>query len=154
MENRNGLCVQALVTTAHGTTESKGATELLARQIDLSAQAPETLAADKGYHSAEVVGFCRTNGIKPHVAQQKGRSVKGLDGRTTRSLGYQTSQRIRKRIEEVFGWCKEIGGLRRTRKRGTDRIGLSTLLILTSYNLVRMGKLPGSPPGTRGPATA
>ena len=153
MENRNGLCVQALVSTAHGTTESKAATELLARQIDLTEKAPETLAADKGYHSAHVVGFCRENGIKPHVATVKDRQVEGLDGRTTRSLGYQTSQKMRKRIEEIFGWCKEIGGLRRTRKRGTDRIGLSTFLILTSYNLVRMGKLLGSPPGN-GLATA
>lgn len=153
MENRNGLCVQAMVTTAHGTTESQGATELLARQIEQSEKSPETLAADKGYHSAEVVGFCRNHGIKPHIAQQKGRSVKGLDGRTTRSLGYHTSQKLRKRIEEVFGWCKEIGGLRRTRKRGTDRVGLSTMLILTTYNLVRMGKLLGSPP-VNGLATA
>ena len=142
-----------LVSTAQGTTESKAATELLARQMDGTEKAPETLAADKGYHSAQVVGFCRENGIKPHVATVKGRQVEGLDGRTTRSLGYQTSQKIRKRIEEVFGWCKEIGGLRRTRKRGTDRIGLSTFLILTSYNLVRMGKLLGSPP-ENGLATA
>ena len=146
MENRNGLCVQAMVTTAYGTTESTGATELLARQIEQSEKSPETLAADKGYHSAEVVGFCRNHGIKPHIAQQKGRSVKGLDGRTTRSLGYQTSQKVRKRIEEVFGWCKEIGGLRRIRKRGTDRVGLRTILILTRYNLIRMGKLLRSPP--------
>lgn len=153
MENRNGLCVQAMVTTAYGTTESTGATELLARQIEQSEKSPETLAADKGYHSAGVVGFCRNHGIKPHIAQQKGRSVKGLDGRTTRSLGYQTSQKVRKRIEEVFGWCKEIGGLRRIRKRGTDRVGLSMMLILTTYNLVRMGKLLGSPPAN-GLATA
>jgi transposase len=147
MENRNGPCVQALVSTAHGTTESKAATELLPRQIDLTKQVPEALAADKGYHSVQVVGFCREHGIRPHVATVKGRQVDGLDGRTTRSLGYQTSQKLRKRIEGVFAWCKEIGGLRRTRKRGTDRIGLSTFLILTSYNLVRMGQLLGSPPG-------
>lgn len=154
MENRNGLCVQALITTAHGVTESTAATELLARQIDLGEQAPESLGADKGYHTAEVVGFCRARGIKPQVATVKGRQVPGLDGRTTRSLGYQTSQRIRKRIEEIFGWCKETGGLRRTRKRGTARVGLSTLLILTTYNLVRMGKLLGSPPGPGSLATA
>jgi transposase len=154
MENRNGLCVQAMITTAHGVTESKAATELLARQIDLADTPPETLGADKGYHSAEVVGFAREHRIKPHVATVKDRKVEGLDGRTTRSLGYQTSQRIRKRIEEIFGWCKETGGLRRTRKRGVARVGLSTLLILTSYNLVRMGKLLGSPPGTGGLATA
>ena len=127
--------------------EPKAATELLARQMDRAERAPETLAADKGHQSAEVVGFCRVNGIKPHVATVKGRHVHGLDDRTTRTLGYQTSQKVRKRIEDIFGWCKEIGGLRRTRKHGTGRIGLSTLLILTSHNLVRMGKLLGSPPG-------
>lgn len=61
-------------------------------------------------------------------------------------MGYRTSQKVRKRIEEIFGWCKEMGGLRRTRKRGVDRVGLSALLILSSYNLVRMTKLLGSPP--------
>ncbi len=80
---------------------------------------------DKGYHSTHFVGFCRENEIKPHVATVKGRHVHGLDGRTTRSLGYQTSQKVRKQIEEVFGCCKEIGGLCRTRKHGTDRIRLS-----------------------------
>jgi transposase len=154
MENRHGLCVQALVSTAHGVTESAAATELVARQIDLAEHAPESLGADKGYHSAEVIGFCRDHGIKPHVATVRGRQVQGLDGRTTRSLGYQTSQRLRKRVEEIFGWCKETGGLRRTRKRGVARVGLSTLLILTTYNLVRMGKLLGSPPGTGALATA
>ena len=154
MENRNGLCVQAQVTTAYGVTESTAATELLGRQIDASGQVPETLGADKGYHTAEVVGFCRGHGIKPHIATIKSRQVPGLDGRTTRHLGYQTSQRLRKRVEEIFGWCKETGGLRRTRKHGTARVGLNTLLILTTYNLVRMGKLLGSPPGTAGLATA
>lgn len=154
MENRNGLCVQALISTAHGMTESTAATELLGRQIDLAEHAPESLGADKGYHSAEVVGFCRTHGISPHVATIQGRQVPGLDGRTTRSLGYQTSQRVRKRVEEIFGWCKETGGLRRTRKRGVARVGLSTLLILTTYNLVRTGKLLGSPPGAGALATA
>jgi transposase len=154
MENRHGLCVQAQITTAHGTTESTAATELLARQIDTAERPPQTLGADKGYHSAEVVGFCRKHGIKPHIAEVKDRNVAGLDGRTTGSLGYQTSQKMRKRIEEVFGWTKEIGGLRRTRKRGTARVGLSARLILCAYNLVRMGKLLGSPPGAETPATA
>lgn len=154
MENRHGLCVQALVSTAHGVTESAAAAELLARQIDGSEHAPQSLGADKGYHTAEVVGFCRAHGLKPHVATIKDRQVPGLDGRTTRSLGCQTSQRLRKRIEEIFGWCKETGGLRRTRKRGVARVGLSTLLILTTYNLVRMGKLLGSPPGPGALATA
>jgi transposase len=144
MENRHGLCVQAEITTAHGTTESTAATELLGRQIDTAERPPQTVGADKGYHSAEVVGFCREHDIKPHIAEVKDRKVAGLDGRTTGSLGYQTSQKLRKRIEEVFGWAKEIGGLRRTRKRGVARVGLSTRLILCAYNLVRMGKLLGN----------
>jgi transposase len=144
MENRHGLCVQAQITSAHGTTESTAATELLARQIDVAPRPPRSVGADKGYHSAEVVGFCREHGIKPHMAAVKDRKVAGLDGRTTGSLGYQTSQKLRKRVEEIFGWAKEIGGLRRTRKRGMARVGLSGLLILCAYNLVRMGKLLGN----------
>ena len=154
MENRHGLRVQAEIATARGKTESKAATGLLARQIDETDTAPQTLGADKGYRSAETVGFCRDHGIKPRIAAVKGRKVEGLDGRTTRSPGYRTSQKLRKRVEEIFGWCKEAGGLRRTRKRGTDRVGLSTLPILASYIPVRMGKLLGSPPGPATPATA
>jgi transposase len=154
MENRHGLCVQAEITTAHGSAESSAATELLARQIDLAQQPPQSVGADKAYHSAETVSFCRQQGIKPHIAEVKGRRVAGLDGRTSRSSGYQTSQRLRKRIEEIFGWTKEIGGLRRTRKRGVARVGLSARLILCAYNLLRMGKLMGSPPGPEAWATA
>ena len=72
MENRNGLSVQTLVSNAHGATESQAATELSARQMDRAEKTPETLVADEGYHSAEVVGFCRDNGFKPHVATVKG----------------------------------------------------------------------------------
>jgi len=154
MENRHGLCVQAEVTSATGVTETAAATELLARQLDQAERPPQTVGADKGYHNAELVSFCREHGIAPHVAQVKGRKATGLDGRTTRTLGYQTSQKLRKRIEEIFGWCKEIGGLRRTRKRGVDRVGLSALLILSSYNLVRMAKLLGRPPRATALATA
>jgi IS5 family transposase len=154
MENRHGLCVQAEITTAHGSTESQAATELLARQIDQAQRPPHSVGGDKGYHSAQTVGFCREQGIKPHIAELNGRRVAGLDRRTTGSLGYQTSQRVRKRIEEIFGWTKEIGGLRRTRKRGVARVGLSARLILCAYNLMRMGKLMGSPPGAQARATA
>ena len=154
MENRHGLCVQAEVTSATGVTETTAATELLARQLDQAERPPQSVGADKGYHNAEMVSFCREQGIAPHVALIKGRAVTGLDGRTTRTLGYQTSQKVRKRIEEIFGWGKEIGGLRRTRKRGVDRVGLSAILILSSYNLVRMAKLLGSPPRPPTLATA
>jgi hypothetical protein len=154
MENRNGPCVQAMITTAQGVTESKAATELLARQIDLADTAPASLGADRSNHSTEVVGFVREHGIRPHIATVKSRKVAGLDGRTTRSLGNQTSQRIRKRIEEIFGWRKETGNLRRTRKRGLAQVGLRQLLILTRSDLVRMVKLLSNPPGTGGMTTA
>ncbi len=127
-------------------TETSASRELLARQIDVSEVAPRTVGGDKGFHNKEFVNFCREQDIRPHVAQVKDRQVKGLDGRTTTTRGYQTSQQIRKRIEEIFGWCKEIGGLRRLKHRGLERVGLNTTLVVAAYNLVRMAKLLGSPP--------
>jgi len=145
MENRHGLCVQMEVTSAV-QTETRASRELLARQIDVSEVAPHSVGGDKHFHNQEFVGFCRAHDIRPHVAQVKDRKVGGLDGRTTSTLGYQTSQQIRKRIEEIFGWCKEIGGLRRLKHRGLERVGLNTTLVVAAYNLVRMAKLLGSPP--------
>ena len=57
--------------------------------------------------------------MTPHVAQKKKHLA--IDGRTTRHVGYGVSLRIRKRVEEVFGCMKTVGGLRRTRYRGLDR---------------------------------
>jgi len=145
MENRHGLCVQVNVSAATAT-ETKESCELLARQIDVSEVAPASVGGDKGFHNKEFVSFCRGQDIRPHVAEVKNRQVKGLDGRTTRTSGYQTSQQIRKRIEEIFGWCKEIGGLRRTKHRGLERVGLNATLVVAAYNLVRMAKLLGGPP--------
>lgn len=76
--------------------------------------------------------------VTPHVAQYDTNRRSAIDGRTTSHAGYAVSQRIRKRIEEVFGWGKAIGPLRKTTFRGQDRIGFQTLLILASYNLIRM----------------
>ena len=85
----------------------------------------------------------RRRGVTPHVAQNtKGRSS-AIDGRTARHPGYAVSQRIRKRVEEIFGWMKTVGGFRRTRYRGLDRTGLAGRLVATAYNLVRMSKLLG-----------
>lgn len=145
MENRNGLCVQMMVSAAP-QTESSVATELLSQPMDIVGKVPASVGADKGYHHAEFVGYCRAEEIAPHVAEVKNRKVEGLDGRTTGSLGYQTSQRIRKRVEEILGWAKEIGGLRKTKHRGMERVGLNTMRVMATYNLVRMAKLMGSPP--------
>ena len=87
----------------------------------------------------------RNRGVTPHVAQ---RTRSAIDGRTTRHPGYRMSQKIRKRVEEIFGWMKTVGGFRRTRYRGVERTGLAGYFVATVYNLVRMANLL-SPPKTR-----
>ncbi len=81
--------------------------------------------------------------MTPHVAQNTNGRSSAIDGRTTRHPGYDISQRIRKRVEEIFGWMKTVGGFRRTRYKGLDRTGLAGYLVATAYNLVRMAKLLG-----------
>ena len=146
MENRHGLCANLSVTCATDTETSAGC-ELLAQQKDTQDRPPQTVGADKGYHNREFVSFCRQHGIAPHVAERSDRQVRGLDGRTTRTTNYQVSQRIRKRVEECIGWMKEIGGLRRVKVRGTERVSLHGWLVGAAYNLVRMGRLATAPPG-------
>jgi IS5 family transposase len=68
-----------------------------------------------------------------------------IDGRTTRHAGYPVSQRLRKRVEEIFGWMKTVGGFRRTRYRGREKTGLAGYLVATAYNLVRMSRLLAQP---------
>ena len=83
----------------------------------------------------------RQRGVTPHVAQNITRRPSAIDGRTTWRPGYTQSQRVRKRVEEIFGWMKTVGGFRRTRYHGLDRTGLAGYLVATAYNLVRMAKL-------------
>ena len=147
MENRHGLCANLVVTSATEETETGASCERLAQQIDTQQRAPRTVGADKGYHNREFVSFCRAHAIAPHVAARADRQVSGLDGRTTGPVNYQVSQRIRKRVEECIGWRKEIGGLRRVKVRGTQRVGLHGWLVGSAYNLVRMGRLATAPPG-------
>ena len=100
-----------------------------------------TVGADKAYHQQKFVGGCRERGISPHVACKEQIKVKGLDRRTTGASGYQSSQKLRKRVEEIFGWMKTVGGLRRTRYRGVGRTQAWAYLVASSYNLLRMAKL-------------
>ena len=101
-----------------------------------------TLGADKGYDTHDFVAECRAMNVVPHIAQctttHRGSAI---DERTTRHTGYTTSQRLRKRVEEIFGWGKTIGGLRRTRFRGRRRTALATYLIGAAYNLLRIARL-------------
>jgi IS5 family transposase len=83
----------------------------------------------------------RNRRVTPHVAQNTSGRRSAIDGRTTRHPGYRVSQRIRKRVEEIFGWMKTVGGFRKTRYRGVDKTGLAGYLVATAYNLVRMAKL-------------
>jgi hypothetical protein len=138
MENRNGLVVATELTQATGTGEREAA---IAMVEDLSGSQRITLAADKAYDTADFVTEMRRLGVTPHVTQNTKGRRSAIDGRTTRHLGYAVSLRGRKRIEEVFGWIKTAGGLRKTRHRGTALVGWMFTLTAAAYNLVRIPKL-------------
>lgn len=140
MENRHGLLADIQVTTATGTAERDAVPRLVdqARERGLH---PRTIGADKGYDTADCVAQLRQRGVTPHVAQNTTNRRSAIDGRTTSHPGYALSQRIRKRCEEIFGWTKTIGGLRRTRYHGVARTGLTAYLVGATYNLVRLATL-------------
>ncbi len=139
MENRNGMCVEVKVTPA-AQTETEAAQEMLDR-LRRQRVRPTTLGADKAYHTKDFVARLRGRGIAPHIAMIRGRKTPGLDGRTTRHAGYAISQRNRKRIEEIFGWMKAYGGMRRTMARGLKRVQLHAYLVGAAYNLLRLTRL-------------
>jgi IS5 family transposase len=103
-----------------------------------------TVAGDKNYDTRQCVVELRQRGVTPHVAQNTNGRRSAIDARTTRHPGYATSQRIRKRVEEIFGWMKVVGGLRRTRFRGVERTCLAGYLVAAAYNLLRMARLAPS----------
>ncbi len=142
MENRNGLCVDIEVRSAL-QTETEAAKDMLSRQARKRVR-PTTLGADKGYHTKDFVAHLRKKKIAPHIAQIEGRNTPGLDARTTRHAGYAISQRKRKRVEEIFGWMKAYGGLRRTMARGLQRVRLHAYIVAAAYNLLRMSRLPAA----------
>jgi transposase len=140
MENRNGLCVDLSIGQATGKAEREEALALLGRLQDRGYR-PQTLGADKGYDVGSFVDMVRDAGVTLHVAQNRSNRRSNIDGRTTRHAGYEISQRIRKRVEEIFGWGKTIGGLRRTRYRGVKRTQHWGYIVGAAYNLVRMTRL-------------
>src|SRR5215210_8059407 len=141
MENRNGLLVDFQLSEATGRAERE-AVPILLDAAQARGFHPQTLGSDKNYDTRECVADQRERGVTPHVAQNTGRrGGSAIDGRTTRHPGYAVSQRIRKRVEEIFGWMKTIGGFRRTRFRGLVRTSLAGYLVGTAYNLLRMGRL-------------
>ena len=100
-----------------------------------------TLGADKGYDARIFVNELRAMNVRPHVTQNTNGRRSAIDGRTTRHVGYAVSQRIRKRIEEAFGWMKTVGGQRQTKFRGVERAGWSFAFAAAAYNLIRLPKL-------------
>lgn len=130
-ENRNGLIVDAEVTTATGTAERDATALMLERR---SGKKQITLGADKNYDTRDFNKVCRKNKCTPHFAR---RANSSLDGRTTRHEGYAISQRKRKRVEECNGWMKDIGLLRKLRHRGLARIKPMYVLAAIGYNIVR-----------------
>ena len=139
MENRNGLIVDAVTTRASGHAERLAAIALIEPRADRPN--PITLGADKAYDTHDFVAELREHAVTPHVAQKPQRPALGDRRRTTRHPGYKVSQRIRKRIEEAFGWAKTVAGLRKMRHRGLPKVDWQFTLAMAAYNLVRLPKL-------------
>jgi transposase len=139
MENRNALIVDAELTTADGYAERATAIDMLARLPRTARR--RTVAGDKGYDTRGFVAGCRDLGFTPHVAQNTTRQRSAIDGRTTRHAGHETSMRIRKRIEEPFGWIKTVGGGRKLRYIGRERNRAWFKITAAVYNLLRITAL-------------
>jgi transposase len=138
VENRHGLLVDLQVSTATGYAERETALKMLDEHVPRERR---TLGADRAYDTRDFVDDCRERGVTPHVAQNDTRRRSAIDQRTTRHVGYSISQRLRMRIEQVFGWGKTIGGMKRARVRGLARTRFGTYLVGAAYNLLRISNL-------------
>lgn len=139
-ENRHGLIAAVTVTHASGTAEREAGIDLIAEVGGANTQRL-TLGADKNYDTKDFVAALRELAVTPHVAQNDKNRKSAIDGRTTRHAGYEVSQRKRKLIEEVFGWMKTVGGLRKLRHRGVPRVNWMFTFAAAAYNLVRVRTL-------------
>ena len=142
MENRSGLIVDTRLTSANGHAERIAALSMIEPRADRPRAI--TLGADKAYDAEDFVNELRSMNVRAHVAHNTNRRPSAIDGRTTRHAGYGMSQRIRKRIEEGFGWIKTVAGQRKTRFRGRDKVGWAFAFAAAAYNLVGLPKLVGA----------
>jgi hypothetical protein len=139
MENRHGLVVDAMATTADGTAERDAAMLMLAAQ---RRGAGRTVGADKNYDTRDFTAVSRDVGFVPHVAQNlKRRGGSAIDARTTRHAGYAESQACRPRIERVFAWLKPIAGLRKIKLRGLPKVDQHFVFACAAFNLKRLPPL-------------
>jgi transposase len=140
MENRNGLVVDVLMDVADGYAERRSALQML--DENLPGVHRITLGADKGYDSEDFVTDCRERNVTPHVAQNiTKRRGSNVDARTTGQAGYAISQRVRKRVEEIFGWFKTVGNFRKTRYIGFGANQIAAHMLAAAYNLIRIRNL-------------
>ena len=139
MENRSGLIIDARLTRVSGHAERLAALDMIKGFADRPVGV--TLGADKGYDAADFVEELRTLNVRPHVACNTSRRRSAIDRRTVRHPGYAASQRIRKRIEEAFGWIKTVAGMRKTKLRGLAKVDWAFTFAAAAYNLVRLPKL-------------
>jgi transposase len=143
MEHRQGLPVDVEFTEATGFAERETGIRLMKRN---KRRTGCTLAADKAYDTRQFVAECRALGVTPHVAQNiKRDGGSAIDARTTRHGGYLASQRLRKRIEEAFGWGKDGRPMRKMRVRGYRSAGFMTVLTIGCHSLLRVAKLLPEP---------
>jgi transposase len=142
LDNRHGLVSEVRLTRAHGKAEREAAVEMIAARTQGGRQKKRiTVGADKGFDTKDAVRDWRELGATPHVAQITKQHPSAIDGRTTRHVGYTLSQKVRKRIEEVFGWMKTVGLVRQTKMRGVARVGWMFVFTAAAYNLVRLRRL-------------
>jgi transposase len=140
MDNRNGLAVAGCASIVTGRAEREFALQLIETKARRAGRRI-TLGADKNYDTAEMVSLLREMNVTPHVAQNDTNRSSAIDGRTTRHAGYAVSQRARKRVEEIFGWLKTVGLLRKVRYRGLGLVDWIFRFGLAAYNLVRIRNL-------------
>src|SRR6516164_9284038 len=142
MENRNGLIVGAVATRASGHAERLAAQHLIEPHADAAQRV--TLGGDKGFDTQDFVAEMREINVTPHVAQNDNGRRSAIDGRTTRHPGYAVSLRIRKRIEEAFGWAKTVAGLCKARHRGLPKVDWQFTFAMAAYTLIGLPKLLGA----------
>ncbi len=141
IDNRHGLATNACVTIASGTAEREAAVQMAG---EIPGRGRVTLAADKGYDTRDCIRKLRDRNITPHVAQNDTNRRSAIDRRTTRHPGYTVSQKKRKLVEQMFGWAKTVGLMRKTRHRGTQRVDWMFIFTAAAFNLVRMRNLQGA----------
>jgi hypothetical protein len=139
MENRSGLIMDARLTQADGHGERNAALSMIEPRADRPRAI--SLGADKAYDAEDFVNELRSMNVRPHVAQNDNGRRSAIDRRTSRHAGYAMSQKVRKRIEEAFGWIKTVAGQRKTWFKGRDRVGWTFAFAAAAYNLVRLPKL-------------